>query len=251
MKQRIIIDTDPGHDDAIAIMTLLAVPDEIEILGFVTVAGNQTLEKVTLNMLKIVELTGCGIPVAAGESGPLYRELEIGEEAHGETGMDGPHLPEPDIKPVSDNGVRFLKDRIMESSGDVTILALGPLTNIARLFMEYPEVKSHISKISIMGGGLSRGNETMAAEFNIYVDPEAADIVFRAGIPIIMSGLDVTDKAQIYPEEWDVLRCRGAASKLTAELLDFYNVYSRKFGYTGSALHDACYPKNSRTSLQC
>ena len=236
----LLIDTDPGHDDAIAIMALLAVPENLHIAGICTVAGNQTIEKVTVNMLKIIELTKSRIPVAAGSVKPLARELETGADAHGSTGMDGPVLPEPTIKTVSSDGAAFLKDKIERSPEPVTVLALGPLTNIAVLLKSYPLLADKIDRISLMGGGLRRGNITAAAEFNFYVDPEAADIVFRSGIDIVMSGLDVTDKAQIYPHEWEPLRNRGAASRFTAALLDFYHIYSRKHGFDGSALHDAC-----------
>ena len=236
----LLIDTDPGHDDAIAIMTLLAVPETIHIVGISTVAGNQTIEKVTVNMLKIIELTKSRIPVASGSAGPLTRNLETGAHAHGSTGMDGPILPEPTTAAAGSHGVEFLKDAIEESPEPVTILALGPLTNIAALLQSHPSAADRIKGISLMGGGLRRGNITAAAEFNFYVDPEAADIVFRSGIDIVMSGLDVTDKAQIYPREWEPLRERGAASRFTAALLDFYHIYSRKHGYEGSALHDAC-----------
>ncbi|MCG8477814.1 MAG: nucleoside hydrolase [Spirochaetales bacterium] len=236
----LLIDTDPGHDDAIAIMTLLAVPESVHIAGVCTVAGNQTIERVTTNMLKIVELAKSTIPVAAGSVKPLARALETGADAHGSTGMDGPVLPEPTIRAVTSDGVGFLKEKIEESSEPVTILALGPLTNIATLLQSHPSVVDKIDTISLMGGGLGRGNVTAAAEFNFYVDPEAADVVFRSGIRIVMSGLDVTDRAQIYPREWEPLRGRGAASRFAAELLDFYHIYSKEHGYDGSALHDPC-----------
>ncbi|NQT59511.1 MAG: nucleoside hydrolase [Bacteroidetes bacterium] len=240
MKRKILIDTDPGHDDAIAIMLLMAQPETFEILGFTTVAGNQTVEKVTRNMLKIAELTGSPVPIAIGEKKPMKRVLETGGTAHGESGMDGPNLPEPILKPVDEPGVEFLHAKIIQSPEPVTILALGPLTNIAVLLSRYPEVKERISEISLMGGEISSGNITRAAEFNIYVDPEAAEIVFSSSIPITMSGLDVTEKAIILPTEWNKLRSGGRASQFTAELLDFYNIYSDKLGFSGSCLHDAC-----------
>ena len=240
MRKTILIDTDPGHDDAIAIMTLLAVPETINILGITTVAGNQTIDKVTTNALKIVELAKSSVPVASGSAGPLIRELQTGGDAHGSSGMDGPVLPQPTITPRTTAGVDFQKELIERCSERVTILALGPLTNIARLLQTYPQLTDRIEAIALMGGGIQRGNITPVAEFNIYVDPEAADIVFRSGVPIVMSGLDVTTQAQIYPTQWNALRSGGAASRCTAELLDFYHSFSRKHGYRGSALHDAC-----------
>ena len=236
----LLIDTDPGHDDAIAIMTLLGASKAPRIAGICTVAGNQTIEKVSRNMLKIIELTKSRIPVAAGSARPLVRELETGAAAHGDTGMDGPILPDPKIQTVSSDGVGFLNEKIEESPEPVTILALGPLTNIAALLQSHPSVVEKIEGISVMGGALRSGNITATAEFNFYVDPEAADIVFRSGLNIVMSGLDVTEKAQIYPHEWALLKHRGAASRFAAALLDFYHIYSQKLGYDGSALHDPC-----------
>ena len=189
-------------------------------------------------MLKIIELTKSWIPVAAGSVKPLARDLETG--AHASTGIEGPILPDPQIKIVSSDGVGFLKEKIDESTEPVMILALGPLTNITALLQFHPFVVDKIESISLMGGRLRRGNITAAAEFNFYVDPEAANIVFGSGIDIVMSGLDVTDKAEIYPHEWEPLRNWGAASRFAAALLDFYHIYSTKHGYDGSALHDAC-----------
>jgi pyrimidine-specific ribonucleoside hydrolase len=239
-RKNLLIDTDPGHDDAIAIMLLLAHPEQFNILGFVTVAGNQTSDKVTDNMLKIVELTKCEAPVVRGSLKPLSRELETGAEAHGISGMDGPALPKPSRLPLLIDPIDFLYSSIIESEGKVTIVALGPLTNIARLLQDHPDVMKNIEEISLMGGGLRNGNKTATAEFNIYVDPEAAEIVYSSGIPIIMSGLDVTEKANIYPSDWQNLHTKGIASRFTAELLDFYAKYAKEHGFEGSALHDPC-----------
>ena len=240
IRKNIIVDTDPGHDDAIAIMLLLAHPELFNILGFVTVAGNQTIDKVTKNMLQIAELTNCEVPIVQGSSKPLVKELDTGEEAHGISGMDGPKLPFPTKIPLPVDAMDFLYSSIMQSNGKVTIVALGPLTNIARLFQDHPEVKKNIEEISLMGGGINNGNKTATAEFNIYVDPEAAEIVFSSGIPIVMSGLDVTEKTQIFPSDWINLHTLGVASRFTASLLDFYHEYAIEHGFEGSSLHDPC-----------
>ncbi|WP_320130363.1 nucleoside hydrolase [uncultured Sphaerochaeta sp.] len=239
-KRNIIVDTDPGHDDAIAIMLLLAHQEQFNILGFVTVAGNQTSDKVTTNMLKISELTRCAAPVVRGSLKPLTRELETGAEAHGISGMDGPDLPFPTRLPLDMDSIEFLYSTIMEAREKVTIVALGPLTNIAKLLLAHPEIKGNIEEISLMGGGINKGNKTATAEFNIYVDPEAAEIVYSSGIPIIMSGLDVTEKANIYPSDWEDLHTKGIASRFTASLLDFYAKYAKEHGFEGSSLHDPC-----------
>jgi pyrimidine-specific ribonucleoside hydrolase len=239
MKQ-IIIDCDPGHDDAIAILLALAHSDELTILGITTVGGNQVLDKITDNALKLLSYVGADIPLARGAAGPLMAPLITGEIAHGETGMDGPILPSSLFQALDVHAVEFMASLIRGAEGKVTLIPIGPLTNIALLLTAYPEVKSKIECISLMGGGIGEGNMTSTAEFNIYVDPEAAQIVYRSGIPIVMSGLDVTNRAQIYPEEIEQLKQRGKASILVGELLDFYSIYSRKMGYDGSALHDPC-----------
>jgi pyrimidine-specific ribonucleoside hydrolase len=239
-KKNIIVDTDPGHDDAIAIMLLLAHPQRFNILGYVTVAGNQTSDKVTTNMLKIAELLRSDAPVVRGSLKPLERDLETGASAHGVSGMDGPDLPPPARRPLDEDPTDFLHRTIIEAEGPVTILALGPLTNIATLLLAHPEAREKIERISLMGGGLHNGNKTATAEFNIYVDPEAAEIVFSSGIPIVMSGLDVTEKANIQPSDWKSLHEGGIASRFTADLLEFYGKYAKEHGFDGSSLHDPC-----------
>ncbi len=236
----IVIDTDPGHDDAIAILMALANPDQCSVQGLTTVAGNQTVEKVTANALSILALVHRGVPVAAGAAAPLRRALVTGGFAHGSTGLDGPALPAPErsVEPLP--AVEFLFRLLRDAAEPVTLVALAPLTNIAQLLHAYPEIRSKIARISLMGGGINGGNMTMAAEFNFYVDPDAARIVFASGIPIVMSGLDVTEKALIHHEEVERLRARGGASRFVAELLDFYSGYSRRQGAIASPLHDPC-----------
>ncbi|HWR61939.1 MAG TPA: nucleoside hydrolase [Clostridia bacterium] len=238
--RNIIIDCDPGHDDAIAILMALAHREELNILGLTTVGGNQLLEKVTKNALKILSLADADIPVASGEAKALTRALHTGADAHGESGMDGPVLPEPKYSIASSNAVQFIYEKIKGSEQKVTIAALGPLTNIALLLRAYPEIKSKIEAVCLMGGGIHTGNRTAAAEFNIYVDPEAAKIVFNSGVDIVMAGLDVTNKAMIMDDERELLKGKGKISDFVAQLLDFYSIAGKRFGFEGSSLHDPC-----------
>lgn len=240
MPRPIIIDCDPGHDDAIAILLALAHPEELEIRGITTVGGNQILDKITDNALKVLSFVNADIPVAKGAKGPLFGKLVTGEEAHGESGMDGPVLPASKFKPVDQGAVEFMLEIIRASEEKITLVPMAPLTNIALLITAYPEVKDKIKEISLMGGGLAYGNVTSTAEFNIFVDPEAARIVYESGIPIVMSGLDVTDKAAIFEEEILELKQKGPVSVMVGELLDFYSIYGKKMGYVGNALHDPC-----------
>lgn len=236
----ILIDCDPGHDDAIAILLALANPERLDVLGITTVGGNQALDKITDNALKLLSFVGRDVPVAKGAKGPILGELRTGEEAHGDSGMDGPVLPPSRFAPLGRRAVEFMAETIRSSDRPVTLVPIGPLTNIALLLVAYPDVKEKIERISLMGGGLAYGNVTETAEFNIYVDPEAARAVFESGVPIVMSGLDVTDKAAIYEEEIARLKRGGKVSVMVGELLDFYSIYSRKLGFEGSSLHDPC-----------
>lgn len=238
--KKLIIDCDPGHDDAIAVMTAFANPEKLDILGITTVGGNQTLEKVTGNAKNILSFLHAGIPLSKGEAGPLIKPLRTGEAAHGGSGMDGPHFDGEDYPVEPEHAVRFLFEKIMGCPEKVTIAALAPLTNIALLLKAYPQVHSRIECISMMGGGLSHGNCTALAEFNMYVDPEAAHIVFHSGIPMIMSGLDVTEKAVITINEINNLAKKGRASQLVFELLRFYHESGKQFGFQDSPLHDLC-----------
>lgn len=238
--KNIIIDCDPGHDDAMAICLALAYKEELNIVGITTVGGNQSIDKVTDNTLKIVELLNEDIEVSKGAPGPLTRELRVAPEAHGVTGMDGPILKTPKREVVPEFAVQYIAGKLRESKEKMTIVAIGPLTNIALLVRTYPDLLDKIEEISIMGGGISVGNITPAAEFNIYVDPEAAKIVFDSGVPIVMSGLDVTDNAYLLKEEYQMLENGGVASKFVSDLLMFYSIYGEEHGYTGSAIHDAC-----------
>lgn len=238
--RNIIIDCDPGHDDAIAILMAIANRDKLNILGITTVGGNALLENVTENTLKILSLVDQDIPVASGERSPLIREVHTGTDFHGDSGMDGPVMGDPKFKVVSTNAVKFIYEKIMESQGKVTLVALGPLTNIALLLKTYPLVKEKIELISLMGGGINVGNRTAAAEFNIYVDPEAAKIVFNSGVDIVMAGLDVTNKAMIMDDELEMLKGMGNISDFVLDLLEFYGKGSKEYGFEGICLHDPC-----------
>lgn len=240
MSTPILLDCDPGHDDAIALLLALASP-ELDLLGVTTVAGNQTLDKTTANALRVLELAGRDdVPVAAGADRPLARELFIAAYVHGETGMDGPALPEPQGEPVPEHAVDFLAERILGSDRPVTIVPVGPLTNVALLLARYPEVVASVERIVLMGGAIAEGNVTPAAEFNIYVDPEAAWRVFRSGLPLTMIGLDVTHRALMTDAHAEQLRGAGAIGRFVAELYDFFTQYHRRtYGHGGAPIHDA------------
>lgn len=243
MTRPIILDCDPGHDDAIALILALANPC-LRPLAVTTSAGNQTPDKTLNNALRILTLLNrSDIPVAAGASKPLARELIIADNVHGETGLDGPVLPDPSFSPQPINAVELMAQQIRASEQAVTLVPTGPLTNIALLLASHSELHSKIERIVLMGGAAGGGNWTPAAEFNIYVDPEAADIVFKSGIPITLCGLDVTHKAQIMDEDIERIRqIQNPVAQCVAELLDFFMIYHRdpKWGFTGAPLHDPC-----------
>lgn len=241
LKKNIIIDCDPGHDDVMAILLALANQDRFNILGITTVAGNQTLEKVTFNLRRLYTYLGISTPAASGAAKPITRKLVLGDAVHGKSGLDGWDFPEPTFELDSTNAVTFLYEKIMKADGKVTLIPTGPLTNIGLLFAAFPEVKEKIDIISLMGGSIYAGNHTPHAEFNIYVDPEAARIVFDSGIPIVMSGLEVTHEAAITDEEIDALKgMDGKVSKMCGNLLHFYTRYHHGEGYSSYPLHDVC-----------
>ncbi|MGE7022968.1 nucleoside hydrolase [Solibacillus cecembensis] len=238
--RNIIIDCDPGHDDAIALLVALANPEKLNVLAVTTIGGNQTIEKVTKNAKNILAYVNANVPLAIGQEGPLVKPLNTAPEAHGDTGMDGPYFKDNNYPIVSDNAVLYMYQTIMAQEGPVTLVGLGPLTNIALLLKTFPEVKSKIEMISLMGGGIRRGNMTTTAEFNIYVDPEAAKIVFSSGVQLVMSGLDVTEKAYVTLDEIESLQNRGEVHQLVYELLKFYNESGKQFGFVDSPIHDLC-----------
>jgi inosine-uridine nucleoside N-ribohydrolase len=233
----IVIDCDPGHDDAFAIMLAVGSP-EVELRAITTVAGNQTLDKTTANALKVLELIGrTDIQVAAGADKPLTRELRTAAHVHGESGLDGPDLPRPTTKVVGKHAVDLLAETIEPG---VVLVPTGPLTNIALLLQQHPDIARRLERIVWMGGAASEGNITPAAEFNSFVDPEAAAIVFGSGIPVTMIGLDITHKALFTAEHAERLRPTGPAGKAAAEMADFFLVFHRqRYRFDGAPIHDA------------
>ena len=236
---RIILDTDPGHDDAIALLLALASP-ELEIVGITTVSGNQTLEKTTANALRILEFVQrTDVPVHAGAPRPLVREQWAAAYVHGESGLDGPELPDPETEPRKGHAIDFIAAQVEEHDG-VVLVPVGPLTNIGLLLAKYPGIESRIARVVLMGGAIAEGNVTPAAEFNVWADPEAAHRVFTSGIDVTMVGLDVTHKALLLPEKVDEIRRTGRVGSLVAQLYDFYHErHVRMYGWEGSPVHDA------------
>ncbi len=239
MARPIIIDTDPGQDDAVAILLALASP-ELDVVGITAVAGNVPLPLTELNTRKICELAGKPeTKVFAGASTPLVRKLVTAEYVHGKTGLDGPDLPAPRMPLQDQHGVDFIIETCL--SGEVTLCPLGPLTNIALALNRAPEIAKNIKEIVLMGGGFFEGgNVTPAAEFNIFVDPHAADVVFRSGVPIVVMPLDLTHSALTSRARVEAFRAVGRpAAVATAELLDFFERFDvEKYGTEGGPLHD-------------
>ena len=243
--QKIIIDTDPGQDDAVAILLALASPDEIEVLGITAVAGNVPLSLTERNARIVCELAGRpDIAVYAGCDRPLRRKLVTAEHVHGKTGLDGPELPEPKIKLQEKHGVDFIIDTILqEPENSVSLCPLGPLTNIASAILKQPKIVSRIKQIVLMGGAYFEvGNITPTAEFNIFVDPDAAKIVFEAGIDMVAMPLDVTHKALVTGERNEAFRqLQSPVGIAVAEMTDFFERFDKeKYGSSGAPLHDPC-----------
>ncbi len=243
-KRKIIIDTDPGQDDAVAILLALASP-ELEVLGLTAVAGNVPLHLTQKNAMKICELAGKPeTRVFAGAVHPLVRRLVTAEHVHGRTGLNGPELPEPTMKLQDRHAVDFIIETIMhEGPATITLCPLGPMTNIALAMAREPRIVPRIQEIVLMGGGFFEGgNTTPTAEFNIYVDPHAADIVLKCGAPIVMMPLDVTHKALTTAKRTDAFRNLGTKVGIaTAELLEFFERFDEeKYGTDGGPLHDPC-----------
>lgn len=243
-KRKIIIDTDPGQDDAVAILLALASP-ELEVLGITAVAGNVPLELTEKNARKVCELAGrTDVKVFAGAARPLVRPLVTAEAVHGRSGLDGPDLPEPEMAAQARHGVDFIVETLLrDAPGSVTLCALGPLTNLALALMREPRIAPRIGKIVLMGGGFFEGgNVTPAAEFNIHVDPQAAEVVFGAGVPIVMMPLDVTHKALTTAARIEALRGLGTrVGTAVAEMLEFFERFDEaKYGTDGGPLHDPC-----------
>ena len=234
----IILDCDPGHDDAIALLLAVASP-EVELIGVTTVGGNQTVDKTTNNALRVLELAGrSDVPVYRGADRPFIRAQHVAAHVHGESGLDGPDLPQPSAQARVLHAVDYLAQEIRARSGKVTLIPTGPLTNIGLLFALHPDALPE--RIVLMGGAIGEGNRTPAAEFNIWADPEAAQRVFLAGLDTTMVGLDVTHRALITDDHTEQMRGSGAVGKVVAELMDFYARFhkSRYPDLDGSPMHD-------------
>lgn len=243
MPRKIIIDTDPGQDDAVAILLALASPEELDVVGIVAVAGNVGLAQNSINARKVVELSGRkDIPVYAGTSRPMRRPLVTAEHVHGDTGLNGPDLPDPEIQLQQQNGVDFIIESLMNAEPKtITLCTLGPLTNIAMALVREPRIADRIQEIVMMGGAYFEvGNITPAAEFNIYVDPEAADVVLRCGAPVTIQPLDVTHMIQSTPARLEAIKSLGNKSgQAVYDMLTFSEGFDlKKYGWEGAPLHD-------------
>lgn len=240
MPSPIIHDCDPGHDDAIALVLALGSP-EVDLLGVTTVAGNQTLEKTTVNAIRVLDHLGRDdIPVAPGSERPLVRDLETAPDVHGESGLDGPLLPPPSREPEPGHASDWVAKALAGAAEPVTLVATGPLTNVALFLALYPELEPKLERIVLMGGAIGQGNTTPAAEFNMWVDPEAAFRVFSSGLDVTMVGLDVTHQALMRQAHVDRLSAAGKAGRLVADLYGFYVEHHRRtYGWDGAPVHDA------------
>jgi purine nucleosidase len=239
--EKIIIDCDPGHDDAIAIMLALASP-ELEVLGITVTYGNVGLENTTRNAMVMREICNSSVPIFAGANAPLVRDRISAESVHGTNGLEGPDLPEPCAGLETMRAAEFIIQSVLEFPGQVTLAPVGPLTNIALAMRLEPSIIAKIKRIVLMGGSTDIGNWTPAAEFNILCDPHAASIVFSSGVPLTMFGLNLTHQVLATPERAERIRALNTrVSHFTAELLEFFKLaYQRRYDFAGPALHDPC-----------
>lgn len=236
----VLLDCDPGHDDALAILLAAANP-AIDLLGITTVAGNQTLPKTTLNARRVCTAAGItSVPIAAGRAAPLLGPLRTAPDIHGGSGLDGPAFGEPTVEVEREGAVVFLRRVILGADQPITLVATGPLSNVAALLLAHPEVSEHIHQIVVMGGSTERGNVTPYAEFNVHVDPEAADVVLGSGVPVTLCGLNVTHQALATPDVLDrVAALNTPLAQICVELLTFFaDSYRRVFGFDAPPLHD-------------
>jgi pyrimidine-specific ribonucleoside hydrolase len=236
-----ILDCDPGHDDALALIVGLARP-EVELLAVTTVAGNAGLRETTRNALRLLTFVGrTDIPVAAGAARPLLRPLHVAANVHGPSGLEGADLPEPAFDPRPEGAIELMRSTILSAGGPVTIAAVGPLTNVALLLRTHPDVRERIASIRIMGGAITEGNTTASAEFNIWQDPEAAEIVLECGRPITLMTLDVTHQALFGAADVARLEALGTrAGSVFADLLRYFaRFHAERYGWDGSPIHDA------------
>ena len=237
----VILDCDPGHDDALAILLALARP-EIELLGITTVAGNAPLEATTRNALSVLTLAGrTDIPLASGADRPLRRALRTAVQVHGASGLEGADLPAPTVAARPEGAVELMARLCRESDSPVTLVPTGPLTNVALFLGAHPELRDRIDRICLMGGAMGEGNWTASAEFNIWVDPDAAARVFDSGLPLTMIGIDVTHQAIVSVAETDRLAAIGnRTGRIFADLFRFFaDWHARRYGWDGSPIHDA------------
>ena len=238
-KEKIILDCDPGHDDAVAIM-LAAINPKIELLGITVVAGNQKLEKTVNNALKVCNHLNLDVPVYSGMSRPMIREQLIADDIHGETGLDGPKFEELKIKAEDKHAVNFIIDTLMNSDEKITLVPTGPLTNIGMAIRFEPRIIEKINRIVLMGGSYQLGNMTPAAEFNILADPDAAHVVFSSGVKVVMMGLDLTRQASATKEVVEKIKSlNNKASKLFVDLMEFFAASQKNvFGWSAPPVHD-------------
>ena len=243
MPTKIILDCDPGHDDAIAMLLAWGNP-QIDLVGVTTVMGNQTIEKVTRNALSVARVAGItGVPFARGAHRPLVREVEVADLIHGASGLDGPTLPEPTIELDPRHAVDFIIDTIMASEpGEITLVPTGALTNIALAVRKEPRIASRVKQVVLMGGGVNVGNWSATSEFNIVIDPEAAHIVFNESWPLTMVGLDLTHEALATPAVAAAIAAVGTGpARFVGELLEFFGeAYRDQQGFDHPPVHDPC-----------
>ena len=237
----LLLDCDPGHDDAVAILLALGSPS-VRLVGITTTYGNCAVEDATYNALRVLALVGSDVPVARGATGPLVAPVQLANYVHGVSGLDGPELPEPIAAPVPDDAVTFLADRLLAADEPVAVVATGPITNVATLLRDRPEVQPKIREIVFMGGSTDRGNHTPMAEFNTYADPEGLDLVLRSGLPVRMVGLNLTHQALATPEVVDRMAAmpHHLGSICAAWMGFFGGSYKRIWDFDAPPVHDPC-----------
>lgn len=239
-KRKIILDCDPGHDDAIAIM-LAARHPAIDLLGITIVAGNQTLNKTLVNGLNVSQKLDINVPIHAGMPKPIMREQIVADNIHGESGLDGPKFAPLVRKAESKHAIQYIIDTLMNSDGDITLVPVGPLTNIAVAMRMQPAILPKIREIVLMGGAYGTGNFTPSAEFNIYADPEAARVVFTSGVPLVMMGLDLTNQTTCTADVISRMKkVGGPAGELFSDIMSFtLKTQYENYGLAGGPVHDA------------
>jgi pyrimidine-specific ribonucleoside hydrolase len=234
----VLIDCDPGHDDAVALMLAFGC-GKLDVLGVTTVAGNSTSPNTYRNALRVMSVIGKDVEVARGADKPILRPLVTAPNVHGHSGLDGPAVKGPTLRGSPRSAFELMTETLKAAEKPIVLIPTGPLTNVAVALLACPEIKSNIEKIVLMGGAARESNWTPAAEFNIVVDPEAARIVFESGVPVTMIGLDVTHKALIFPDEVEELRATGPIGSFAGDLMDFYSAFYRSQGFRGNPIHDA------------